>query len=80
MIDMKILEQRENHSNSQVVEAIGRYSASVEDLETLCYFFDFQEISESRKKSCWPNFTREEAVFQTQEVSFGWRKCHCWDM
>lgn len=33
--------------SSQQVEAIDRYSASIEDLKTVCCFFDFQEMRES---------------------------------
>jgi len=39
-----------SQSNSEVIEAIALYSASVEDLETVGYFFDFQVRRESPMK------------------------------
>ena len=39
------------HINSHVAFAMALYSASTEDLEIVCYFFDFQETKESPMKT-----------------------------
>ena len=39
-----------NHTNSHVALAIDLYSASIEDLETVHCFFDFQEIKDAPMK------------------------------
>jgi hypothetical protein len=36
---------------SQVTAAIDRYSASADDLDTVCCFLDFQDIKESPRKT-----------------------------
>ena len=43
-----------NHFNTHVVVAIDLYSALVEDRETVCYFFVFQEIGESANCTSHP--------------------------
>jgi hypothetical protein len=43
-----------NHVNSQETATIEQYSASADDLEIVCYFFDFQEIKESPKNAQKP--------------------------
>jgi hypothetical protein len=45
------LKQRKCQRSSQVTKAIDLYSASIDDMETVCCFFHFQEINESPKKS-----------------------------
>lgn len=44
------LSNEKSHINSQQVEAIVLYSSLAEDLETVSYFLDFQEIRESPMK------------------------------
>ena len=47
----KSLSKGISHINSQTTDAIALYSASAEDLETVCCFFDFQDIKESPRNT-----------------------------
>ena len=47
-----------NHVNSQVILAIAWNSASAKNLETVLYFFDFQEIGESSRNTQKPMVDR----------------------
>jgi hypothetical protein len=48
------LSKEKSHKISQQTEAIDLYSASAEDRETVCYFFDFQEMRESIRNTQYP--------------------------
>jgi hypothetical protein len=71
MRKLKILKQS-NHVISQVTAAMDWYSASAEDLETVCCFFDFQEIIESPMKTQKPVTERRvsghAAQFESQKA------------
>ena len=43
-----------SHISSQTTATIALYSASAEDLETVCCFFDFQDIKESPRNTQYP--------------------------
>jgi len=54
---------------SHAVEAMDRYSASTEDLETACCFLDFQEMRESPKKTQYPVIERRVSGQPAQSES-----------
>ena len=47
----RYLNKENIHINSQVAFSMERYSVSVDDLDIVCYFFDFQETMESPMKT-----------------------------
>jgi len=57
-----------SHFNSQTVDAITRYFASEDDLETVACFLDFHEIKDSPKKMQNPvmNFLLSGHVAQSE--------------
>lgn len=52
------LNKEDSHTTSHVALAIDLYSASADDLDTVCCFFDFQEINESPKNTQKPEIDR----------------------
>ena len=58
-----------SHWSLAVVEASARYSASVDDLETVGCFFDFQDMRESPRKTQKPVTERRESGHPAQSES-----------
>ena len=64
-----------NHTSSLVTAAIARYSASVEDFETMVCFLDFHEIKESPKKTQKPVTERLVSIHPAQSESLKALSC-----
>ncbi|MDS0108281.1 hypothetical protein QYE93_26110, partial [Enterobacter cloacae subsp. cloacae] len=53
-LGLKILENVVNPLHLATVEARARYSASVDDIETILYFFEFHETRDVPMKTQYP--------------------------